>query len=209
MLSILILIFLLFPKIPDSNQNIEKKVYIAKIAWHVGILMEIDSLVLLNLPELSDFSNFNYVDVGWGDEDFYQSGDEFDLYLAAKAIFVPTKSVIRIQGYTDTIDKITDRRDFVIELNLDNNQFSNFCNFIRKSFARSDSNTIILSDERFGGIINFYKSIQKYHIAYTCNTWVADAVESAGLNVEPDNVITADELFLELVKVGIILNSIY
>ena len=61
---------------------------------------------------------------------------------------------------------------------------------------------MIQTSERYNGIIKFFSSDHKYHLVYTCNTWIADALETAGLNVNSSVVIRAEELFTELTKCG-------
>lgn len=182
-----------------------RSIYIAKISWHVGLLIKINNDSVTIIDGLSNFKNFNYADIGWGDEDFYKSNSDFDFYLAAKAIFLPSSSVLRIQGYNNSLEEIKQRRDYVIEIRLKNSQFNDLCTFINKSFSKDDNNNLSLSEERYGGIIKFYNSVKKYHLGYTCNTWIADALKSAGFDIDPDDVITAEELFFEISKFGKIL----
>ena len=97
MLVCCLILFSLFNNI--QSQEFSNKIYIAKSSWHVGIILKVDADLLLQIDALKDFGNFGFVDIGWGDAEFYQSPSEFDLYLAAKAILFPTPSVVRVQGY--------------------------------------------------------------------------------------------------------------
>jgi hypothetical protein len=87
------LIFSLF------QEKTTKSLYIAKNDWHVGIIFKIDEHLISDIDAVSNFKYYDYVDIGWGDADFYQSSEDFDLFLASKAILFPTPSVIRVQGY--------------------------------------------------------------------------------------------------------------
>lgn len=176
----------------------QTKIYIAKIDWHVGIILEVSEKSISKIECLSEFGEFNYVDIGWGDSEFYQSPERFDLYLATKAILIPTPSVVRIQGYNRGIEDIIEQRDFTFEILLDSLKFESLSQFINNSFKKDSLQQNIISSERFSGVIKFYHSPHKYYFANTCNTWVAEALEFSGYNINASNVITAEELFREL-----------
>ena len=77
----------------------QNKIYISKIDWHVGIILEVNESSLSQIESLIELDKFNYVDLSWGDAEFFQSSEELDLYLATNAILIPTSSVVRTQGY--------------------------------------------------------------------------------------------------------------
>lgn len=188
---------------PDEDKN--HTIYIAKSSWHVGIILQIDECLPLKIDAIQQFDKFQFVDIGWGDAEFYQSPDDFDLFLAAKAILLPTPSVLRIHGYKRSLNEIMNWRDFVFEVKLDCAQFNKLCFFINNSFEKDSTSQLIQTSEKYEGIVRFYSSIYKYHAVYTCNTWVAEALEYSGMEVLSSNVITADELFIELSKCGIMM----
>jgi hypothetical protein len=80
-------------------------IYIAKIDWHVGIILSVDDFTKTKIKAVEEFGNFKFVDIGWGDSAFYQSTEDFDLYLASQAILYPTKSAVRIRGYNFEIEQ--------------------------------------------------------------------------------------------------------
>jgi len=198
---LLILISLYLP--PNDGET--RSIFIAKSSWHVGIILQIDEFLPHQIDAVRQFDKFQFVDIGWGDAEFYQSPDDFDLFLAAKAILLPTPSVLRIRGYNRSLDEIINWRDFVFEIKLDNAQYNNLCKFISNSFERDSTIQVIQTSEKYNGAVKFYSSIYKYHAANTCNTWVAEALEYSGKEVIASNVITAEELYNELIKIGIIL----
>ena len=185
----------------------QNKIYISKIDWHVGIILEVNESSLSQIESLVEFDKFNYVDIGWGDADFYQSSEELDLYLATKAILIPTPSVVRIQGYKNELESIIKYREYTFEIVLDNLQFSSLSQFINSSFQKDSLNQNIISLERYSGVIKYYHSTHKYYFANTCNTWVAEALEHSGYKINSSNVITAEELFRELAATAKLLKT--
>ena len=94
----MIALFFLFLFHPNTH------VYLVKNNLHTGIVFSVNEKLIENIPAISNFSEYYYVDIGWGDEDFYQHPDP-DILLGAKAILVPTSSVIRIEGKNYNINK--------------------------------------------------------------------------------------------------------
>ena len=199
--SLLIYCLLFSSHLADEKHT----VYIAKNDWHVGIILEVDENLISKLNAIRQFESFRYVDVGWGDEEFYQSPGDFDLFLAAKAVLLPTPSVVRIHGYDRTLEQIINWRDYTFRIELTNIQYDKLCSFINDSFKRDSNDRLIMTSEKHVGKVRFFSSKYNYHIAYTCNTWVAEALEFSGLDVQASNVVTAENLMGELAKCGILL----
>lgn len=180
------------------------QVYLVKNNLHTGIVFSVNEKLIENIPAVNDFSEYNYVDIGWGDEDFYQHPDP-DILLGAKAILVPTNSVIRIEGKNYNINKITEWSDYVIKFDLSDEQFIKLCGFINSSFLKDENNNFIINSRNENNTTIFYKSGLKYHLFNTCNTWIAEAFENSGFDISSSGVITAENLFEELSPFGIIL----
>ena len=123
MLLIYILVSIISVLFQEENT---KTIYIAKYDWHVGIILKVDEQLTNNIKAINNFKYFDYVDIGWGDAEFYQSSDDFDIFLATKAIVFPTSSVIRIQGYGLPLEQIFKYSDYIFEVALNNTQFQKF-----------------------------------------------------------------------------------
>ena len=204
-------IILLFSSASFSPEELNKKmnagrtVYLIKSYWHVGILFQVDSTVIGKIPALITFDKYKFVDIGWGDEDFYQD-PETDYYNAAKAILFPTKSVIKVTGHMSDLESIIKWSDFCIKIRMTDEQYSGLLEFIAESFLIEDDEYVIASSSGNGAIV-FYKSVHAYHLFNTCNTWVAEALDSAGCDVSDEGIITAEDLFLEVKPIGEVLKA--
>jgi len=192
-----------FPCSDSVKTTPNLKIYLIKNYWHVGIILPVDNYTLSRLSVLEQFNEFPYVDIGWGDEDFYQNPD-VDYVLGAKALLVPTSSVVRIQGRSIRINNLIKWSDYAVSLLVTERQLNNILEFIDNSLTRIDGGSyLIVSKDEYREII-FFKSDKKYHLFYTCNTWIADALNYAGFDIEEDRVLTAQHLFEELIKIGIV-----
>ena len=126
----------------------------------------------------------------------------------ARAILKRNTSVIRIEGYTSFEDIFIGFSDFTIQFNLTTEQFTKLMEFIENSFRKDvDSNLIITSKSSSGDII-FFKSVPAYHLFHTCNKWIIESLEYAGLEVSPFFIITRKQLYDRIKNHGIVLKHL-
>ena len=179
-----------------------RTIYLIKVSWHTGVVLPVDEETIVTVDALKDFTNYKFVDIGWGDEKFYQSPEEFDLLLAAEAILIPTGSVIRIAGYFGNVQTIINWSEICVKIKITSDQYRDLCRFINSSFEKGTNDSCIVTSKSSTGGIIFYKSHLKYHLLNTCNTWIANALQSSGLNIDPSEVITTEELFDKAAGLG-------
>jgi len=172
--------------------------------WHTGIVFNTSDVDSSIWPEIKYFTEFKYIDVGWGDSAFYQDPD-FNLVLAAEALFIPTPSALRIEGLYSSIEDYIKSSDKAVELKLTKNQLDMLCKFIHNDYFRNKKHKLIIYNEEEGSKIIFYKSKGKYDLLNTCNTWVAKGLKKAGFKSIDDNLILANELFRQAGKIGEVL----
>ncbi len=182
----------------------EKVIYLVKIRWHTGIIFKTSQVDTAIWKYIDDFKEYEYVDVGWGDEDFYQHPG-FDLDLAVKALFIKTKSTLRISGFNRGIDKYIESTDYAEKLILTNSEYSRLCEYIQSTYDINKNLPVILS-EHFGGGVVFYKARGYYTVLNTCNTWIARALNFAGFKLD-DHIIMSEQLFRETIKYGRMVKS--
>ncbi|MDP2365985.1 MAG: DUF2459 domain-containing protein [Ignavibacteria bacterium] len=181
------------------------KIYFIKQNWHTAIVFKTQELDSDLFREFESFSEFSLIDIGWGDEEFYQYPG-FDSGLAFKALFYATPSTLRVEGINLSNEEYFYLSEIVIELNVSDEQFKNICIYINKTFYTIDKGeTLILSRKAEGKII-FYKANGYYHLFNTCNTWLAKGLREAGLDIE-DNILLTEQLFNELARIGTVIKS--
>jgi len=179
-------------------------IYIAKSYWHTGLIVEINELSLNTLPVLKDFSDSEFVDIGMGERDFYMSPSR-DIVPAARAILIPTAAAIRIAEVPGDTAFLRRTSDYLISLELDSASFINLLDYVNESISRNDDDEVSIIEERAGGSIVFYNSPLSYHLFNTCNTWLARALQKAGIDIKPSDVVTSKDLFYRLLDKALIL----
>lgn len=181
--------------------------YIINNNLHTGIILPVDNKATHAISAMKHFKNFRYTDIGWGEEKFYQEPKD-NFCMGARAILLPNTSVIRIEGYSSFTDDIIGWSDYAVMLSLSKDQYIKLISFIEKSFTRDEGNELIITKQKHSGSIIFFKSVYKYHLFNTCNTWIAEALKASGLDVSPFFVITAGQLYNEIKDKGKILKSL-
>lgn len=194
-------------QILQISQNDDHQVYFIKQNWHTAIVLKTSEMDSVLFKEYNRFKKYKLIDIGWGDEEFYQYPG-FDSGLAFNALFHKTPSTLRVEGINISQEDYFDASEIVIELVLSDDQFNKICNYINITFKLNDEDEAITLSSRVDGQIIFYKANGNYHLFNTCNTWLANGLKQAGLQFE-DNIILTEQLFGELAKIGNVIKSDY
>lgn len=125
----------------------------------------------------------DWVEVGWGDRDFYLKVPEWDdltLGIAAKAVLWPSATAMRVIYRTTPASDWGEPRDLVIAPDA----YRKLVAFVRTGFRADDGRLapiVGFGYESMRGRDEFYEGRGNYHLFYTCNTWVIDALAAADL----------------------------
>ena len=179
-----------------TGKNIE--FFILQAGWHTGIVLRTNDISPYDWPEVVNYIQYTYVDIGWGDERFFQAEGNPPL-LAVRAALIPTTSVIKIVPFNGHPLKLYYGETFLKRVVASPEQFALLCRIISASFERDKNGTLI--ESRINETSrNFFKAKGKYHLFNTCNTWVVRCLEEAGFDVNPSGVITQQHLIKALEK---------
>jgi len=187
---------------PPSQSAPAKIVYVVNQGWHTGIVFQrsdIDTAIWQALK--NDTSGFQYLEVGWGDADFYQA-ENTTIWMGAKALFWPTSSVLHVAGFDWPVEQYFRGYD-IFEIRLSEEGFRNLCTFMNQAYARDKQGEIIpLGEGLYGQNSRFYQATSKYFMTKTCNNWAATALRKAGCPITPFYACTARNLRHQLGKFG-------
>jgi hypothetical protein len=145
------------------------------------------------------------IDIGWGDEAFYQHPD-FDWDLAYQALFYPTPSTLRVEGIFISMLEYFNLSEIVVELKINNEQLKILQGYISDTIWRDGKNQHKVLSTQYLKRVYFLKANGEYHLFNTCNTWLANGLEQAGFDLE-DNIILTEQLFNEAAKFGDVIKS--
>jgi hypothetical protein len=188
--------------------SVTRTVYLINTYLHTGFVLKCTDVDVERIPAAGIPKAGLYYDIGWGDEDFYQDPD-FKLSKAAKALFLPTPSVIRMESFTAPVEEVIRWCDYCVKVEMTDDQFLKLCEFIKNSFKIDKENKLIIDSMNNTGDVIFFKALGSYHLFNTCNTWIALGLEYAGFDISPTGVITAKNLFEKIKVIGAVVKSKY
>ena len=180
-------------------------IYLIKQRWHTAVVFytnEIDSLIL---PEIKYFKGAEMVDIGWGDEDFYQHPG-FDWDLAYQALFYPTPGTLRIEGIYISKQQYFDISEIVVELKINNEQLKRLLEYISDTIWKDENGEDKIFSTQYLNRVYFLKANGEYHLFNTCNTWLAKGLKQSGFHIK-DDIILTEQLFNEAAKIGKVLKA--
>jgi uncharacterized protein (TIGR02117 family) len=199
--KLLIILLFLLPvsqSNPASASKDSVSVYLVKLGWHTGVIIRPEDVDINYFPEIEMFTQFRYIDIGWGDDEFYRNPG-FDVGLAIKALFYSTPSTLRVEGFNFDLMRYIGYSDISYTITMQRKEFDRLTRFISTTFFINDKNETVLLEKKYGGHITFFRANGRYTAFNTCNTWVAKAFNSAGYEMST-RIVLAEELFDELLQ---------
>ena len=189
---------------PGESES-HKTIYLVNHGWHAGIVLRRADIPDSDWPALRDFPNAQYLEVGWGDMDFYLTPDPH-LGLTLKAALWPTASALHIVGFNGPVSAYFPYSE-ITGIELSSAGFEHLSRTIAASFTMDEvGNTTSLGPGLYGNS-RFYLSRETYHLFNTCNVWTARALRAAGLPITPVRAITTEDLMSQARKFGRVVQS--
>jgi uncharacterized protein (TIGR02117 family) len=178
-------------------------IYLIKQRWHTAVVFQIKEVDTLIFPEVKYFTWAEMIDIGWGDEAFYQHPD-FDWELAFRALFYPTPSTLRIEGIFNSKQHYFDLSEIVVELKINNEQLKVLLKYISDTIWKDENGKDKILSTQYLDRVYFLKAKGVYYLFNTCNTWLARGLKQAGFEIK-DDIILTEQLFNEAAKIGKVL----
>jgi uncharacterized protein (TIGR02117 family) len=178
---------------PDTPSRV---IYVVSHGWHTGIVLRRRDVSRGHWPETADFSDAEHIEVGWGARDFYRASDPGP-WLAFKAAVWPAPGVLHVVGFRGSVSAYFPASEVVV-LNVSVPGFDRLSEWIGASHERDANGRPVPLGPGLYGQGRFYASHDQFHLFRTCNVWTAQALVAAGVNVSPDQSLTADSLLSQL-----------
>lgn len=157
--------------------------YISSISWHTSIVIPAGAFPENLWPTEHDFSDALYLEIGWGEADFYPS-KRFNVWYALKSIFWPTASVLHIKPINMRVDEYYFETN-VVKLEVEEDQFQGLLDYLVNSFETDANGKIIPATEGLYPGSHFFKGNEKYYFPKNSNVWAARALKGSGYSIRP------------------------
>jgi len=177
-----------------------KPVFVVYDAWHAGIILRKSDIPAPAVPEVVDFPHADMIEFSWGDKDYFPDPDP-GVIGALRAAFWSGGSVLHVVGFSGAV-KTFYRTGEVVQMRLTPQGHDRLLRYISDTFARTSPTRRSQPSPGLSPQGRFYPATRKFSLLRTCNTWVAEALKSAGLPVSPALVITSGSLGSQLEGIG-------
>lgn len=117
---------------------------------------------------------------GWGDRNFYintPSWADLKASTACSALLMPSETVMHVSYQTEPA---TDEETRSVTISTD--QYQTLVEFINESFrSKAPGEFQQIQDQCYGDYDAFYQGAGNYHCFRTCNCWVSEGLQRAGV----------------------------
>src|SRR5215510_5603864 len=126
---------------PLQDQEEPQLIYVVSHGWHTGIVVKRDDIDAHLWPEKDAFPEALYLEVGWGDRDFYRT-PEAGLGILLQAALGSPASVLFVIGIPTTVTEYFPRGD-IIEIPLSRRGLEALATFVHATYKRDATGQII------------------------------------------------------------------
>ena len=166
-------------------------VYVVGYDWHAEIGIPVEALG----PELGFYRDLfpgaKSIMFGYGKKTFFSSpARSFSEYILGP---VPGPAAIQVVGLNVMPDEAYEPEDVVV-LRVTAAQGAALADFIWNDLEKDAAGKAdaFAPSKNPAGL--FYYAVSEYSLAHTCNTWVADGLQAAGLPVSGNGVVFAGQV---------------
>lgn len=170
--------------------------YVINHGWHTGLAIRRGDIPDGLWPEHRQAPPGEYLEVGWGQREFYQTRDP-SLLQALGAALWPQPSVLHLVGFNGQVTAKFSNSE-VIGLPLDAPAMAQIVRYISDAYERDADGNVKRMGQGLYGDSRFFAGRENFHLFRTCNVWTARALRLAGCPVGAG--ITADNVMKSVAK---------
>jgi uncharacterized protein (TIGR02117 family) len=181
----------LYPPAPDAPG---RDVFIVNNHWHTGFVLPYAELSPALKRILHRFESERFVEIGWGDEEFYRAPKNTS-GLAMRALFASRGSVCHVSGLDD--DPTSHYAGYLLELyrvRVSEAGYARLMRFLESTFQSTGTGEGVELHPGLYGYSYFLAARGRYGALHTCNNWTADGLRATGFPITPGWSITADNV---------------
>jgi len=159
-------------------------VWVVSHGWHTRVAVRRADVDPAVWPESRDFGDATYVEVGWGDRDFYPELRP-SLWDAIDPVIRATPAALHV-GAFDSPPHDFFAAQPVVRLSVPAGGVDRLARFIRDHYVRDAAGKAVRIGHGYYVRSAFYLATGRYHaLTYNSNSWVASALRAAGAPMDP------------------------
>ena len=183
-----------------SDATLPSRVWVVSHGWHVGVAVARADVSATTWPLRDDLGPFAFLEVGWGDADYYPAA-RGTVAQALKAAFRSTGSVLHVAAFDPHPTQYFAGTE-VVEVRVSAEGFADLCRFIDGYYAKDDAGRAIAVGPGLYGTSRFYRARGQYRVFDNSNHWTARALRTAGVPIDPETALTAGQVLSGLRALG-------
>ena len=183
-----------------SHETTSNSIYVVRHGWHAGIVVRAANVPPNAWPARMDFPDADFLEVGWGDREYYQAKDP-DVWLGLKAVFSARRGVLHFVALNGPVEAYFKESE-IIQLGISEHGLDRLIAYVRDSHEIDSDGRPMAFGPGLYGESRFYASREEFHLFKTCNVWTANVLREAGVPVLPARSITAKALVSQLRPLG-------
>lgn len=152
-------------------------------------------------PESRALGEVEYLEVGWGDRDFYPK-PEPSLWDALDTIVRRTPAALHVGGFDPAPPQFLSDRPMV-RIPVSERGLRALARFIHDAYERDPAGRTVRIRPGYYPRSWFYAATGRYHaLTHNSNHWAAQALRAAGVPVDPTTATTAGALLAQACRFG-------
>lgn len=144
---------------------------------------------------ISEFDTHRWVEIGWGDRDFYQASG-YSYWAGLRALFFSSGSALHVAGVNTSPNEFF-KEEQLCEITVTKSNFAVMMQYIASHLVVGDSGHVNRLGSALYGSGSFYEASGNFSLSNTCNSWTARVFAAAGCEVNT-NLILASSVFRAL-----------
>jgi uncharacterized protein (TIGR02117 family) len=172
---------------PAKKDEAPVTIAVASNDWHTSLLLPRQTPVWnwdetiepQDISSLAEASARQWLSFGWGERSFYAETPQFADFSFQKAfyaVFVSEQFVLHVGLEHQPIPDESLR-----VLSVNSAQYLSLVNYVKQTFLLDDKGKARRVLDGFSQTDAFFDAGMDYTLLFTCNTWVAEALRSAGI----------------------------
>lgn len=166
-----------------------RTVWVVGHGWHVGLVLRRQDVAAEAWPEAAELGGPGFLEVGWGDGEFYPAPRGTG-GSALRAAFFSRSSVLHVAGFEAPPVRFFAGAP-VVEVPLAPAGLDAVVRFIREAYARDAEGRLVPVAPARYGTGWFYRARGRYHVLDNSNTWAARALALGGCPERAVRALTA------------------
>lgn len=188
-----------------SSPSASLPVWVVGHGWHVGLTVRRADVARDVWPEAHGHGGLRFVEIGWGDGDFYPA-PRGTVGLALRAAFRSRASVLHVAAFDAPVADFFAQSP-VIELRVTPGGFDALCRFVAATHARDATGLGVVVAPGLYGAGAFYQARPRYRVLSNSNQWAARALASAGVPVVPALSVNSGSVLAQLAPLGTVVRG--